>query len=263
MLMNATSMISLERPAEPVAYVLGLLYGRSTIYSQDRFRFVSKNGTLIDIVRTELESQHKVIDLGQNGTAELCFGNVPHLYQTLQFLGLDRSVRERPFPDLSDQVISHFMRGIVEGNAGVYRKSDGRVKMSFFKFGYAFLASMHSSLQKQAAVAGSGPRPRQSPFSYSGANVNRVRDFIYRDREYLEDTGLFVPEVRSLLDSGRNIKIARPLPDFAQIERMLLSGTTVGNVADQLGYSVFSFYKIFTRHYSLSPKAWLKESSLG
>ena len=253
----------LENPTEHVAYVTGLLYGRPVISQKGDFNFSSKNETLVDIVRTELEARHKPVVTGNTGAYDLHFYSVIHLYQTLDSLGFSRPARERPFLDLPDSMMSHFIRGIVDGNAGVQQTRDtdvriGYVRIGFFRFGLPFLAAMHSRLKEQARVRGQGPAGQR--FSYRGANANRVRDFMYQDAAYLEETGLFVPETRRILDSGKE-PATPPAPpeDFSLIERMLLSGAQVQEVAGKYGYHVDAFRRIFNGQYGVSPTIWVKK----
>ncbi|MBI2112857.1 hypothetical protein HYT52_04945 [Candidatus Woesearchaeota archaeon] len=249
----------LENPTEHVAYVTGLLYGRPVISQKGDFSFCSKNETLVDIVRTELEARHKPVVTGNTGAYELHFYSVIHLYQTLHTLGFSRPARERQFLDLPDSMMSHFIRGIVDGNAGVQQTRDTDVRIGFFRFGLPFLAAMHSYLKEQAGVRGQGPSGQR--FSYRGANANRVRDFIYQDAAYLEDTGLFLPETKRILEDGKEpATAAAPPEDFGPIERMLLSGARVQEVAASYGYHVDTFRRIFNRQYGVSPTNWVKEN---
>src|SRR3989344_9108252 len=139
-----------ENPAPGHAYVLGILYGRPIVRKKDCFEFASRYETLVDIVRTEFESKHKSTQLPE-GTSILIFTGVRHLYQTLLSLGFGVKAKERPFPEVDESVISHFMRGIVEANAGIKHR-DYRVCIEFTRFGIQFLTTMNSHLQHYAGV---------------------------------------------------------------------------------------------------------------
>ena len=183
-----------ENPVSDKAYVLGVLYGRPVVTRKYFFQFASRYDTLVDIVRNEFESKHKPTQLPE-GTSILRFTGVRHLYQTLLSLGFGVKVKDRPFPEIDESILSHFMRGIVEANVSIgffHQQHPGR--MEFNRFGIPFLTNMNSHLQQYAGVQRHGSNTSQ--FSYTGNDSRRIRDFIYRDAEFLEDTGLYVPEIR-------------------------------------------------------------------
>ena len=183
-----------ENPAPDHAYVLGVLYGRPVITKKDCFEFASGNETLVDIVRNAFEWEYTPYQ-DATGISLLRFNGVHHLYQVLLSLGFGVKVKERLFPEIDESVLSHFMRGIVEANVSIgffHQQHPGR--MEFNRFGIPFLTNMNSHLQQYAGVQRHGSNTSQ--FSYTGNDSRRIRDFIYRDAEFLEDTGLYVPEIR-------------------------------------------------------------------
>ena len=182
-----------ENPAPDHAYVLGVLYGRPVITKKDCFEFASGNETLVDIVRNAFEWEYTPYQ-DATGISLLRFNGVHHLYQVLLSLGFGVKVKERTFPVVDESVLSHFMRGIVEANASIGLSHNNLGHVSFFRFGNSFLTSMHSHLQHYAGVQRQGPDANE--FRYSWKDSYLIKDFIYRDQEFLEETGLYVPEIR-------------------------------------------------------------------
>jgi len=189
----------IENPTPDKAYVLGILYGRPVVRQKDCFQFASRYEELVDIVRNEFESKHKPTQLTQ-GTSLLRFTGVHHLYQTLLSLGFGVKAKERPFPEVDESVLSHFMRGIVEANSSIsFFHQQHSCHVQFLRFGISFLTTMNSHLQQYAGVPQCVPNPQ---YCYSGKNGLRIRDFIYQGTESLEDTGLYVPDTELIEDIG-------------------------------------------------------------
>lgn len=184
-----------EEPSKHVAYVLGLLTGRPAP-KNDYFILSSKNETLIDIIKSELEAEHRTVDT-LDGVQTLRIYGVHYLSATLASLGIQGASQNRPFPDMPLVVLQDFMRGIVEGNVSVSLRNKKTPRIQFNRFGTPFLRTMHTLLQEHAQVQREGPIGKT--FSYCGRNALKVGEFIYADAAYLEDTGLYVPEIREKL----------------------------------------------------------------
>src|SRR3989338_7791720 len=182
----------IENPTPDKAYVLGILYGRPVVSQKDCFEFASGDETLVDIVRSEFEWENTPYQ-NATGVSFLRFRAVSHLYQTLLSLGFGIKVKERLFHEIDESVLSHFMRGIIESNSSIGFSPKHPGNLVFHRFGKNFLTTMNSHLQQYAGVQRCASNSQL--FSYAKNDSLRIRDFIYQDKKFLEDAGLYVPEI--------------------------------------------------------------------
>lgn len=191
-----------DKESKAVYYVLGAWYGcgtrkkiknckdDGTVFEYNGIRFGSKTRKLVEIVQRELQSQHKITpDPNKIHSYRFEVIGVPTLCGILEELGALKSKRERDFPKIEEQYISHFVRGFFDARASIYRRNKKtRIEIMFNP---SFISGLKKVLEKYAHVKGGGLK--KGHVGYSQSNAVKIHDFLYKDWAYIQRHNIYLP----------------------------------------------------------------------
>ncbi len=203
-----------DEESRAMYYVVGASYSRDVLLEPSQgFRFISTHKDLVEIVRRELESEHKIIlDPRGKPSYRLEVDDVPHMYSRLEELGLAVPKNQRGFPEnIPEEYIRHFTRGFTDAQGRVFTHLGGKLTVISISFNLLFLKGLHKALQEYAGVERGNPS--RNNIVYSHKDSLRIHNFIYGEWEFIEEHGLYLPskkEIFTLDYSGdRSISVSR------------------------------------------------------
>lgn len=242
-----------DEESETMHYVLGVSFGLATI-SDKRLIFRSKNKELIEIIKRELESQHKIVNIESRNSHQLeIYGKgSAYLITSLKARGLAEDKSERIFPkNIAESYLSHFDRGFFDSR-GVIINTNKKINIGFY-FNNAFLTDLNNGLRENAGVKKTNPENNKIVYPFNDSL--RMYNFIYRDWDFIESKGLYLKRKKERF----NIEKEEDVFDTDRIKIELLDGKTVEELTKELGYSsTQSFYSAFKRVYGETVGRFLK-----
>jgi hypothetical protein len=143
---------------ERSAWLLGLWAADGCVYRKKTSTVVSfaqSNRSLLERVKTELGSEHRISCYAKNGAMTLQFCSTPMAESLCRIFGVDdlwRKSRSLPWPtELPVQLFWHFLRGIVDGD-GCYRVSRGQPRLIITGGAMSFLSSISDGIEHRTGV---------------------------------------------------------------------------------------------------------------
>ena len=258
-------------------YILGISFSQySAQLRQDSLplnRWQSTSEGLIGIVKSALESEHAIspatnrhIRTGEEFlTYYLSIGN-QKIHDDLIKRGLGVSKEERAFPEVEPQYLDHFVRGFFDAQVlcsnQIVKKNNGygtymrHIQTLDVYFNVPFLKGLYAALVEHAHVK-DGKKVKNSPLIFGGSDVKKIYGFIYRDWDFIQEKGLYLPQKKALFEVKYNIEKppnhpiamrAKRIEAAKKLLRLRLSGRKVSGtkVAVLLGFSTPShFYASF------------------
>ena len=251
------------------SYVLGAFH--SCFYvSENRGAVIrSRYRELVETLGRVLGSGYSIVGDKREDKSSyfMQFRITPKLYSKLDKLGLSREKDKRPFPeDIKEGWMSHFVRGFIDARSFIHKSESGLGYYPVLHIRFIndrFLSGLHEVLKREAKIKKGNFKDGKL---YCGReDTKRIRDFIYQDWKFVEESGLFLPEKREkLYDENYNGK--KPPKNeieakkrFNRAKRLLLRGKRPVEVTEILGYaSLHSFSNCFRDHVGLSPTNFVK-----
>ncbi len=200
------------------SYVLGLLFADGSLedaaYIRGKYvRLTSTDRSLIEQVKSSLNSRHKVVtipSLGNRKEQYLLRIGSHKIYNDLENIGLHpRKSLDMELPHIPYRFLSDFVRGYFDGDGcialeKIKNKPHNRLKAIFTSGSKDFLASL-SKILKQRCIGRTGKvydSHRSYQLIYNSVDAVKLLEFIYSkawerkllylDRKYLKYTKLFL-----------------------------------------------------------------------
>ena len=166
--------------------------------NNNRISFCSKDYDLITIIKSALNSNHKIGN--SNGCFNLTISNKIMYNDLLKLGGIPAKSLIIQFPEVPDKYLSHFIRGYFDGNGCFYIQKDKRrihsneYLGSNFCGNIDFLSAMKIKIKENANIDKTGcyitnKRPNRSQRIYSllyfGKKAIALGDYIYQNSENL------------------------------------------------------------------------------
>jgi len=180
-----------DRESKEMWYVLGVSYSRYIISRKDnRNSWTSSSHELLEIIQTQLEAEHKIGK--QDGRKERLFQvRSQYLQYKLKERGLGVPKKEREFPkDCNEKYLDHFIRGFFDAHVSLNEDRGNRI-ISQIYFNITFLKELHNHFVKCASV--DRDSPEKSPLRYGNENTMKIYCYLYRDWDFIQENGLYLP----------------------------------------------------------------------
>jgi hypothetical protein len=207
-------MIAIGRPPLPLDetafshdsketwYVLGISFAHYSSYQRGgeyvENRWQSKYRRLLEIVKSFLGSAHTIsgpIQYQRGGSNYLLRMSSTRLFDSLCQRGLSVPRAQRQFPRMQNGYLDHFLRGFLDAQVTVGMNDDGKKNLTI-RFNPSFLESLDDRLFYRG-VTSTPHFTGNSPLRYSRQEVDRIGEFVYRDRAFLRHQRLYLPSKRA------------------------------------------------------------------
>ena len=143
--------------SKEMAYVLGLILTDGNIGTDDnRISITMKEGYLLENIKKILKSEHPV---KYDKVKNLCHYGFcrKKMSDRLFELGITRNKSlNAKFPDVPDQFLSHFIRGVFDGDGSVFyepRSKTYPLRVNFISGSKAFMTALESKLHYHAGLS--------------------------------------------------------------------------------------------------------------
>jgi len=208
--------------------------------------FRSRHRRLAEIVRTSLESEHKIVSNQPNPSSYvLSIQSTPYLRFKIREIGIADKKSEREFPE-NVRFPDHFLRGFFDAAARL--KQNNRyccVHLSpHFLEGLA--RTMHTTLGISSSVNNSGR------LEFGKKACETIYRFTYQDWVIINRKKMFVPSVEELLrsmfplDKSSYMQALKSLARINESKKLLLNEVPVEEICEKVGYAHSSgFYLAF------------------
>ncbi|MBI4439454.1 AraC family transcriptional regulator [Candidatus Woesearchaeota archaeon] len=218
--------------------------------------FRSQHRDLVRIVMDALESGHTLSE-DPREKSSYWFGAMgcDHLIYRLSDYGLDKPKNKRGFPDVPEQYIDDFVRGVIDARANIH-VSNGRTTI-YLRGNKTFLLGLNNSLRRYAGVE--RDRPVDGRLTYLHSDAKKIYEFIYRNFDRIKRDGIYLPSKKKLYATA-------PVPDVAKqrvarkieaAKKLILKGKSTREAASKAGYStVTAFYRAFKKATGQTLKEW-------
>lgn len=249
-------------------YISGISFSQYHVEFQrdgsHRNKWQSTSKDLIGIVKSALESEHAIYPIKNRHirtgeeflTYYLSIGR-QRIYDDLSKRGLDVPKEERAFPEVEEQYLDHFVRGFFDAHVSCrnitvqseskYNPHPLHYQLLWVRSNAPFLKSLYDVLVENANVKG-GREITKSPLYFGTADTRTIYDFIYRDWEFIQENGLYLPSKKELFDKvSANELIRTPYSSnpihiaaknrIDRAKELLLEGMSGVKVAEELNYS--------------------------
>lgn len=219
-------------------YVYGASFGCYHPQAQKRMLFRSRYKDLVEIIKREMESEHKIISHPKRGSYWIEVSSAPYLYSKLEELGLNVPKSEREFPK-KIEYMSHFVRGFLDAKSSIHTIEDKYTNI-YIGLSKSFLLDLHKILVKYAKVEGKGPKGNQVVYCHNDSV--KIHDFIYQDWDFIKESGLYLPSKKELFNldyvaAGIGVIRTNEAKERVDKAKELLKTKKVKEVAKELGYA--------------------------
>ena len=178
--------------SKEMAYILGLILTDGNISDDNnQVKITIKDVELLEKIRTKLESNHKIKYLKAYGTYQFGFAR-KKMSDRLFELGItsNKSLKVK-FPEVPDEFLSHFIRGVFDGDGSVFYEPRSRtypLRVSFTSGSKAFMTILEGKLHLHAGLSKRNIYERlQKRMSYyirySHKDSLKFFDYIYADAD--------------------------------------------------------------------------------
>jgi len=183
-------MTGLPRLPKVLWYFLGMSYTRySSSAVDDRNTWYSTHRDVVRQIKRLLHDRTNSITQGSGRQVRLQIRN-RGLQANMAQHGLGVPKSERLFPQVPDETIDHFVRGLYDSNVSV---SGEKPSAQFYYPNVNFKKGLNEILCNYAGIK-PGRKIGHRPFSVRGNDLARLHDFIYRDWEYIRIKKLYIKE---------------------------------------------------------------------
>ncbi len=226
-----------------VFYVLGISYACYSPNSENGVVFRSRHRRLIEIVKDELSSGHAIVDDPRNKNSHwIEIHNNSHLRESLEQRGLVKDKSKRRFPNISERFIDHFIRGCIDANA-IIRINPRNPQIELTCINKQFISGLNSALRRYAGIERQKDKLRRRTV-YDQADSKRIKDFMYRDRNFIEESGLYLSANQDALNFAPRLR-TYPLTQalFKRIQQAkigLISGKPLKGISNELGFPAYT-----------------------
>ena len=140
-----------------MAYVLGFILTDGNISDENnQVRITIKDVKLLEKIRTKLKSNHPIKYLKADGIYYFSFGK-GKMVERLRKLGITSNKSlDIEFPKVPDKFLSHFIRGVFDGDGSVFFESRSKkspLRVSFTSGSKKFITALEDILHTQAGVS--------------------------------------------------------------------------------------------------------------
>ena len=180
-----------------MAWTFGLWIADGCMFGEKYgISFVSKDYNMLEIVKSNLKSEHKI---GKHGDSfQLQIYNKTLYNDLLNLGGTPRKSLTIQFPKVPDELLPHFIRGYLDGDGSNFihidkeRTKNNRYLNSSFVGNIDFLIILKEKIKEHADIEtgkltdyGKKCNPRIKQLRYNGKNAITLCDYIYQDSENL------------------------------------------------------------------------------
>ncbi|MFH1053956.1 MAG: hypothetical protein V1740_06075 [Candidatus Woesearchaeota archaeon] len=187
-----------DYPTKKSWYVLGLFAACYSGCGQKGIYFSTHHSGIADLVHTELEFEHELLTIERPGslTYRIQVSNALELRSRLENIGLNSDKHKRRFPDgLRMPYLSHFVRGFYDGKA-ILTTTHQRTSVSFY-FNHDFMLRLHNVFMDYAGVQRlPSEKEDWTNIWYNPEDALRIYDFIYKEWDFIENHGIYLPSKR-------------------------------------------------------------------
>ena len=178
-----------EQESKEMWYVIGASYCRySASRTDNRNSWRSVNYDLLGIIQTCVDPNQAIGTPDKFGSRLLQIKS-QHMQDRLKKKGLGVPRSERGFPaDIKNRYLDYFVRGFFDAQVSV--SADERTCVSYPSAN--FLRGLYKKLVTHAHVR-TGRDITSTVLCLSQQETAAVHDFIYRDWEYIQEHGLYLP----------------------------------------------------------------------
>jgi len=261
-------------------YVLGISFAKVMLSKNSNIiSWQSASKPLLEIVNSSLESDYPIYSRKYKHIREgeddftmqrLSMGN-PILYESMSDWGLSVPKKERIFPkDVEEQYLDHFIRGIFDAQVSCVNYIQKRDRstlqtqaLNIGSFGIHFIQDLYETLVQYANIK-SGKSISKPPLIIRGSNVRKVKELLYRDWEFIEESGLYLPSKKERFEIKYDIENHPKEPNRNAAEKhnraidLLREGKLVGEVAEILRFSsLISFSSSFAKVVGRRPSKFI------
>jgi len=273
-------------------YILGVSFAQYSsqlrYYGQPMNRWQSTSKPLIEIVKSALDSEHSIVKVknrhirGEEDflTYWLDIQN-QRIYDALSERGLNVPKSERAFPEVEERYLYHFVRGFFDAHVSChtittqsskYNPHDVYLQELKVWFNAEFLRGLYNALVKYVGVA-DGSKIIKSPLRFGTRDTRKIYHLIYRDQDFVQESGLYLPVKKELFDEVSDNDLLRGpdhshIPDKVNVQmriaraKELLPNISVGEVALRLGYQYPpSFSRAFKTATGKTPTEFVRENA--
>ena len=221
--------------------------------------FRSQHRDLVRIVMDALESGHTLSE-DPREKSSYWFGAMgcDYLIGRLASYCLDRPRNKRRFPDVPEQYLDDFVRGVIDARANIH-VSNGRTTI-YLRGNRNFLLGLNKSLRRHAGVE--RDKPFDGRLTYLHSDAKKIYDFLYRNFDSIQKDGIYLPSKKKLYATA-------PIPNYAGqrlaarinvAKKRVLEGKSTRDAASKAGYStVAAFYRAFKTATGQTLKEWKTE----
>ncbi len=174
--------------SKEMAYILGLILTDGNIGTDDdRISITMKDVELLEKVKKKLESNHLIKHLKAYGTYQFGFAR-EKMSDRLRELGITKNKSlDVKFPDIPSKFLSHFIRGVFDGDGSVFfepRSKKSPLRVSFTSGSKAFITTLEHNLHSFAGLSKRNIYEKQSTnttyyFRYPHKDCLKFFDYIY------------------------------------------------------------------------------------
>ncbi|MCH8004123.1 MAG: hypothetical protein IH934_05845 [Nanoarchaeota archaeon] len=203
-----------DEDSKAMWYVFGVSFSQySSSLEQrtsSRSRWQSTDKKLIEIVKSSLDSEntitpkrYKHIRTGEDFFTYWLVLNNQKIYDDIRRRGLDVPKSERTFPEsIEEQYLDHFVRGFFDAHVSCYNSTyqstskynprELNRQWLEIHFNVPFLRGLYEVLVEHAHIK-SGREFSKSPLLIMDKDTRGVYDFLYRDWDFIQENGLYLP----------------------------------------------------------------------
>lgn len=184
-----------DEESKEMWYVLGVSFSRYYPQRDKPYNtWSSQYLGLIQIVKRELKSDHKIIT---SNSFILRMRN-EHLQSKLFERGCIPGKENRKFPeDVEDQYLDHFIRGFFDAQTTAHE--DPLLIQIYFN--NDFLRKLHEHFVRVGSVRNREILDRPALNYGSASDIAGVHDFLYRDWEFIQRSGLYLPSKKERFEA--------------------------------------------------------------
>ena len=175
-----------------MAWTLGLWIADGNIYEKNNsVSFASSDYNLLEIVKTNLNSDHKIGKNRKKNSFQLRASNEILYNDLLKHGGTPRKSLTIQFPEVPDEFLPHFIRGYLDGDGSNFISKYGYLRSSFAG-NVDFLTVLKNKIKEQAGIEtgklyliDKNCNPRMRHLVYRSKNAIALCDYIYQESENL------------------------------------------------------------------------------
>ena len=176
-----------------MAYIFGFwIADGNMLEKRNSISFASKDYDLLEIIKSNLKSEHKIGKLGSG--FQLQISNKILYNDLFNRGGIPKKSLTIQFPEVPDKYLSHFIRGYLDGDGGFCIKKDRKYRYlrSYFCGNINFLSGLKDKIKENANIDSTSFRPANKSYNqriynieYFGKKAIALGDFIYQDSKNL------------------------------------------------------------------------------